>query len=85
MGAQLDDFELGLAVSAVETGTMNRSASILIQAGFASRLAAIKAVNDTAATFSNGFELQQWLESEPVTLINPVSTKSQEGVLGFSA
>ena len=35
----LDDYELGLAVPAVETGTMNRSASILIQAGFNSRLA----------------------------------------------
>ncbi len=70
MGAQLEDFELGLAVSAVETGTMNRSASILIQAGFSSRLAAIKAVNDTAATFANGFELQQWLASELVTLLS---------------
>jgi hypothetical protein len=40
----LDDHELGLAVPAVETGTMNRSASFLIQAGFNSRLAAIKAV-----------------------------------------
>lgn len=40
----LDDFELGLAVAAVETGTVNRSAAILIQAGFTSRLAAIKAV-----------------------------------------
>ncbi|MGO9172202.1 MAG: DEAD/DEAH box helicase [Rhodomicrobium sp.] len=67
MGLQLDDFELGLAVSAVETGTMNRSVSILIQAGFSSRLAAIKAVNDTSATFANGFELQQWLASELVT------------------
>ncbi|MGK3600636.1 DEAD/DEAH box helicase, partial [Escherichia coli] len=39
----LEDYELGLAVPAVETGTMNRSASILIQAGFNSRQAAIKA------------------------------------------
>jgi len=29
----LEDYELGLAVPAVETGTLNRSASILIQAG----------------------------------------------------
>jgi hypothetical protein len=43
-GLSLDDLELGLAVPAVETGTMNRSASVLIQAGFNSRLAAIKAV-----------------------------------------
>ena len=50
----LNDFELGLAVPAVETGTLNRSASILIQAGFNSRLAAIKAVRDIGAPFTNG-------------------------------
>ena len=58
--------ELGLAVPAVETGTLNRSASILIQAGFNSRLAAIKAVTDTGATLQTGQELRQWLNSEAV-------------------
>lgn len=62
----LDDFELGLAVPAVETGTLNRSASILIQAGFNSRLAAIKAVTDTGATFQTGLGLRQWLSSQAV-------------------
>ncbi len=62
----LEDHELGLAVPAVETGTLNRSASILIQAGFNSRLAAIKAVTDTAAAFTTGQELRQWLNSEAV-------------------
>ncbi len=62
----LEDHELGLAVPAVETGTLNRSASILIQAGFNSRLAAIKAVTDTGATFTTGQELRQWLTSEAV-------------------
>lgn len=62
----LEDHKLGAAVAAVETGTLNRSASILIQAGFNSRLAAIKAVADTAATFTTGQELQQWLNSEAV-------------------
>ncbi len=66
----LDDFELGLAVSAVETGTTQRPASILIQAGFSSRLAAIKAVNDAHATFSNGLELQQWLVSDAVRALS---------------
>ncbi len=70
MDLHLDDFDLALAHSAVETGTLNRSASILIQAGFTSRLAAIKAVNDTAATFSSSFELQQWLASDVVTALN---------------
>lgn len=59
----LEDHELGLAVPAVETGTLNRSASILIQAGFNSRLAAIKAVTDTAAIFTTGAELRAWLRS----------------------
>lgn len=62
----LDDYELRLAVPAVETGTLNRSASILIQAGFSSRLGAIKAVADTDATFQTGQELRQWLSSEAV-------------------
>jgi superfamily II DNA/RNA helicase len=64
--ALLDDYELGLAVPAVETGTLNRSASILIQAGFNSRLAAIKAVSDTGATFQSGQGLRQWLNSQAV-------------------
>lgn len=33
-GVTIDCFEVGLAVPAVETGTLNRSAAILIQAGF---------------------------------------------------
>jgi hypothetical protein len=63
LGLPLEDYELGLAVPAVETGTMHRSASILIQAGFSSRLAAIKAVIDTSATFTTGAELRAWLHS----------------------
>jgi hypothetical protein len=66
----LDDYELGLALPAVETGTLNHSASILIQAGFNSRLAAIKAVIDTAATFQSGRELRQWLNSEELAAWN---------------
>lgn len=62
----LEDHELGVVVPAVETGTLNRSASILIQAGFNSRLAAIKAVADTGAIFQTGQELRQWLNSEAV-------------------
>ena len=65
-GLALDDYELGLVMPAVETGTMNRSASILIQAGFNSRLAAIKAVNDTGATFTAAHELRMWLQSPQV-------------------
>lgn len=69
-GLHLDDYELGLAVSAVETGTLNKSASILIQAGFNSRLAAIKAVNDTKATYTSALELKAWLASDMVVALN---------------
>ena len=53
----VSDFRLDLAVSAVETGTLNRSAAVLMQAGFTSRLAAIKAVSDTDAKFTTSREL----------------------------
>ena len=66
----LDFFELGLAVAAVETGTMDRAAAILIQAGFSSRLAAIKAVTDTGATFDTSQGLRLWLNSEDVAQLS---------------
>lgn len=60
----LEDYELGFAVAAVETGTLNRSAAVLIQAGFNFRLGAIRAVTDSGATFQTAQELRQWLSSE---------------------
>lgn len=66
VGVPFADFELRLAVTAVETGTLNRAASLLIQSGFSSRLAAIKAVNDTGADFNSGRELRSWLDTEVV-------------------
>ena len=69
-GLAFHEYELGLAVAAVETGTMNRSASILVQAGFTSRLAAIKATTDTKAAFNTGGELRSWLNSDAVTAWN---------------
>lgn len=62
----IDDFETGLAVPAIETGTVNRSVSILMQAGFTSRLAAIKAVHDTGANFENAADMKAWMDSEAV-------------------
>ena len=62
----IDDFEVGLAVPAIETGTLNLSAATLMQAGFTSRLAAIKAVEHTDATFLNSQELKAWLDSDLV-------------------
>jgi superfamily II DNA/RNA helicase len=72
LGSTLDEFELGLAVPAIETGTLNRSATLLIRAGFNSRLAAIKAVSDTAASFTTGHQLQQWLTSDVVEALGAV-------------
>ncbi|MFM0227612.1 DEAD/DEAH box helicase [Paraburkholderia dipogonis] len=63
-GMPMDGYELRLAVAAVETGTMNRPATILIQAGFNSRRAAIKVATDTGATFQTAHELRHWLKSE---------------------
>jgi DEAD/DEAH box helicase/Helicase conserved C-terminal domain len=60
---RVDDHELGFAVPAVETGTMIWSASLLIQAGFNSRIAAIKVIQDTGGTFGSGDELRLWLRS----------------------
>ncbi len=65
-GATFEDLELKLGVAAVETGTMSRPAAILIQAGFASRLAAIKAVTDTNAQFKSAGQLRAWLSSEEI-------------------
>jgi hypothetical protein len=62
----LDDFELRVAVPAVETGTLNRSAALLMQAGFTSRLAAIKAVHDGQGQFQTARELADWLSSERI-------------------
>ncbi len=62
----LSDFELGVAVAAVETGSLNRSASILMRSGFSSRIAAIKAVQDTDGSFTTMSELRRWLKSKAV-------------------
>jgi hypothetical protein len=69
-GMTIDDFELGLAVAAVETGTLNRSAALLIQAGFTLRRAAIKAVEQTLASFSSAQELHEWLSSDEVVALS---------------
>lgn len=68
-GMTIDAFEVGLAVPAVETGTLNRCAAMLMQAGFTSRLAAIKAVTDTNAAFTNAPGLRAWLDSDEVNAL----------------
>jgi hypothetical protein len=61
--ATIDDYEVGFVVPAVENGTLNRSATMLMQAGFNSRKAAIHAVSSTNASFTTGVQLKAWLNS----------------------
>ncbi len=65
-GLSMEDVELGLAVGAVETGSLNVSAVMLMHAGFSSRLAAINAVSQTNADFTNMSELRAWLRGDAV-------------------
>ncbi|BAS67471.1 DEAD/DEAH box helicase [Bathymodiolus septemdierum thioautotrophic gill symbiont] len=64
--ATIDDYEVGLVVPAIENGTLNRSAALLMQAGFNSRKAAIHAVSSTNASFTTGVQLKAWLNSVEV-------------------
>jgi hypothetical protein len=66
------DVDSGEAVAAVETGTLNQSAALLMRAGFNSRLAAIEAVITTNATFLTVQRLRVWLKS-PAVLSKEVS------------
>jgi hypothetical protein len=52
----------GTAVTAIETGTFNQAASILIRSGFDHRLAAIAAVTSTDATFDTAAGMRQWID-----------------------
>lgn len=54
------------AVKAVETGTLSVPASILIQAGFASRIAAIIAVESTGADFKTIAGMMSWIASDEI-------------------
>lgn len=56
----------GRAAVAIETGTSNYSAALLIQAGLASRLAAIRAISDCAGAFHDFKGLRLWLTSDCV-------------------
>jgi hypothetical protein len=62
---------LGTAVTAIETGTFNRPASILIRSGFDHRLAAISAITSTSATFDSTDGMRQWIDDlDPAHALN---------------
>lgn len=69
-GIDLESFELGLAAAAVESGTLSRQAAILMRAGFGSRMAAVRAVTETGATFGNSREMAVWVGSEAVSKLS---------------
>ena len=58
--------ELGLAVAAVEAGTLNRSAALLMRAGFPSRSGALAAVQSEGGMFETLAGLHRWLETDAV-------------------
>lgn len=62
----MEDIELGVAVAAVETGSLNLSAATLMQAGFNSRIAAVKAIDATNADFTDVTGLRSWLRSRQI-------------------
>lgn len=51
----------GSATSALETGTLSRSAAVLLRSGFDHRSAAIKAVSDTGAEFVDAAGMRAWV------------------------
>jgi superfamily II DNA/RNA helicase len=60
---KLAEFSSSAAVWALETGTLNISAAVILRSGFQSRTAAIKAVKDTGATFESPQDMKRWLQS----------------------
>lgn len=67
--AEYEDIEWpnsGRAATALETGTADYCAALLIQNGLASRVAAIKAVSDCPAGFTDLAGLRQWVRSDEV-------------------
>lgn len=67
---KLSDFSRAYAVIAVETGSLLIPTSILIQAGFSSRLGAINAVVSTSADFKSIGEMMTWLTSEKIQALS---------------
>lgn len=59
----LNDEEAGLAATAVQTGTLNRTASLLVQLGFSSRLGAIAAAAKIGGSIGNRHQLHRRLQS----------------------
>lgn len=66
VGQELADEIQGIAAMAVEVGSANRSAILLLRAGLNSRTAAMEVVAKAGATFADSREMSHWLLSEHV-------------------
>lgn len=77
-GNMLADTLIGAAATAVETGTFNWSASVLIRSGFDHRLAAVNAVVSTGADFSSAAEMRQWIRDLDPSYASDTSWPSPE-------
>lgn len=64
----ITDLTQGLAVAAVEAGTINLSAALLMRAGFPTRSGALAAVLTANGRFETLTQLHQWLNFEHVRL-----------------
>ena len=63
-GSDMSNFDFDYAVAAVETGTLERSATLLMQSGFGSRTAAIKIAREIGLDLLDSGSLRSWLNSE---------------------
>lgn len=68
----------GSAVTAIETGTFNWSASVLIRSGFDHRLAAVRAVVSAGAEFDSAAEMRQWINDLDPRYANDAAWPSPE-------
>lgn len=63
---------VGSATAALETGTLSRSAAVLLRSGFDHRSAAIKAVSDTGADFIDAAGMHAWISAlDPLLVVDP--------------
>jgi hypothetical protein len=60
------DYWTGRATAAVETGALNPAATVLLQAGLGSRVAALAALESCPDRFTNFAGMRDWLQSETV-------------------
>lgn len=69
-GSDMSDFDFDSALAAVETGTLERSATLLMQSGFGSRTVAIKIARENGLDFHNSVSLRSWLKSEEAVTLS---------------